>query len=124
MTKIEEYKKELNDHNYMRDSAYKAMNIGEFKDSSRDKHSLSISNGKWHESGESMGYLIGYSGFYGSSGCTYQCTPRLAEILKKVINRNMEKLVEEAILIPESMVEDKRLAAESEARSVLESIVK
>lgn len=118
MSKIENYKREKNDHDYMIESAMKAMNDGKYSDRSRDKHGLSIGD-KWHDKGESMGYLTGYSGFYGSSGCTYQCTARLAHYLRRVINQKMKELVTEAILLSEKDVEKARNLAEDEARSVL-----
>jgi hypothetical protein len=118
MSKIENYKKEKNDHLSMIEQAYKAMNEGKFKDNQRDKFGLSI-GGKWHEQGESMGYLTGHSGFYGSSGCTYQCSSRLARYLKIVINKKMKELVDEAIILSQKDVEDIRLIAEDEAKSVL-----
>lgn len=121
MSKILEFKKEKNDHNSMIDQAYKAMNKGEFKRSDRDKFGLSLGS-RWHDHGEPMGFLTGYSGFYGNSGCTYQCSPRLASYLQTVINKNMEKLVEEAIVLSQIDVEKKRLAAEEEAKSVLKEV--
>lgn len=118
MSKIENYKREKNEHSIMVENAYKAMNKGDYKSSSRDKYGLSI-GGKWHDHGESMGYLTGHSGYYGSSGCTYECTNRLAQYLRIVINKKMEELVEEAIKLSEKDVEQKRKEAEQEAKSVL-----
>lgn len=123
MTKIEIFKKEKSQHASMVDQAYKSQNLHQYKDSRRDKFGLSI-GGKWHDHGEPMGYLTGHSGFYGSSGCSYECSPRLAEYLRIVINKEMEQLVEKAILLSEIEVEKTRLAAEAEAKMVLQEAVK
>lgn len=119
MTKIEEFKKEKQDHEIMVSNAYTAMNEGAYKRQSRDKYGLRI-GGKWHDHGEHMGYLTGHSGHYGDSGCTYRCDPRIAQYLKTVINARMKELVDAAIVLSEKDVEKKRLAAESEAKLVLE----
>lgn len=118
MSKIKEYKKEKNLHDQMKSSAYKAMNEGEYKRSDRDKFGLEIGS-KWHDHGEDMGYLTGHSGFYGSSGCSYECTPRLANYLRIVINRNMKSLVDEALKLSEIDLEKIRISAENEAKEVL-----
>lgn len=118
MTKIEIYKKENSEHSNMVEQAYTALNKGIYHDHRRDKHGLSI-GGKWFERGENMGYLTGHSGYYGSSGCSYKCSPRLAKYLIKVINKRMEELVDEAIALSEIDVEKKRVDAQEEAKSVL-----
>lgn len=118
MTKIEKYKKEKSDHGNMVHSAYTAMNEGSYKRSDRDKYGLAIGS-RWHDRGESMGYLTGYSGYYGSSGCTYQCTERLAKYLIRAINKNMKSLVDQAVEMSLLEVEKHRKDAEEEAKAVL-----
>lgn len=122
MSKIEEYKEEKNEHEYMVQGAYKSLNKGKYERSDRDKFGLSI-GGQWHDYGEKMGYLTGHSGFYGNSGCTYEATPRLAKYLKIVINKRMADLVEDAILLSLRDVEKKRKDAESEAQAVLNDVI-
>lgn len=118
MSKIESYKREKQEHNSMVEDAYVAQNKGIHKDSRRDKYGLSIGS-KWHDRGEHMGYLTGHSGYYGSSGCTYRCSERMAKYLRIVINKRMGELIDEAISLSEADVEKVRLLAEEEAMSVL-----
>lgn len=120
-TKIETFKAAQWDHSIMAEGAYKSLNEGKYKDSRRDKYDLSLGS-RWHEHGENMGVLVGYSGFYGSSGCSYHATPRLAEYLQIVINKNMKQLVDEAIELSEKDVEALRLIAEKEAKEVLQQL--
>ena len=123
MSTIEEYKQEKDLHEGMVNGAYKSMNKGSFNRSDRDKHDLSI-GGTWYDHGEPMGNLIGYSGFYGNSNCSYHATPRLAKYLRTAINQDMENLVEKAIALSERDVENKRRDAEAEARQIIEETTK
>lgn len=116
--KLDKYLEQKNLHNSMVEAAYKAQNIRQYKRSDCDKYGLSIGS-TWHDRGESMGVLTGYRGYYGDSGCSYQCTPRLAHYLTKVVNAKMQELVDEAIKLSEKDLATYQDAAQEEARRVL-----
>jgi hypothetical protein len=117
-SKLDKYTEQKQLHASMIEQAYKAQNIHQYQESRCDKYGLTI-GGKWHDRGEHMGYLTGHRGYYGNSGCTYECTPRLAEYLLKVINERMQELVDEAIELSAKDLEKFRTAAQAEAEKVL-----
>ena len=120
MSTIENFKKEKDLHDSMVRHAYRAQNIKDAYNPSRDKFGLCITPSTWHDNGEVVGYLTGHSGYFGDSGCTYECDSRLRDYLFQVINLRMEELVEQAIGLSARDVEKKRLLAVVEAQSVLQ----
>lgn len=120
MSTIENFKKEKNLHDSMVRHAHRSQNIKDAYDPRRVKFGLKISSYTWHDSGEVMGYLTGHSGYYGDSGCTYECDSRMRDYLVVVINQKMEELMELAITLSAQDVEKKRLLAVAEAQSVLQ----
>lgn len=123
MSKIEEFKKEQWEHSQMSESLLKCQNLPPYRDSTRDKYGVEIGS-KWHDHGQSMGFLTAYQGFYGSSGCSAYDTERMAKYVRIAINKLMPKIAEIAIAYSEADVEKKRIAAENEAKSVLSETAK
>lgn len=119
MSKIEEFKKEKDEHDSMTAGLLKCQNLAPYQDNRRDKFGVAVGS-KWHEHGEPMGYLTAYSGFYGSSSCSAYDSKRMAKYVQWAINKMMPQISKMAIALSEKDVEDKRLAAEDEAKSVLE----
>ena len=122
MSKIEDFKKEQDSHQQMESALLKCQNMPPYFRSDRDKHGVSL-GGKWHDNGQDMGFLTAYQGFYGSSSCSAYDSPRMAKYILAAINARMPQLSELAILLSQQDVEKKRLAAEEEAKSVLQQIV-
>lgn len=119
MSKIEDFKKEQAAHANMANALLKCQNLPPYESHSRDKFGVGVGS-KWHDHGQPMGHLTAYQGFYGSSSCSAYDSPRMAEYILMAINAMMPKLSELAISISEQEVEKKRLAAEEEAKSVLQ----
>lgn len=115
-SKIEKYKHQKNEHEMFVSGVVCALNLD--SNEARDKFSLELSSSSWNDNGEKM-YLVGYSGFYGSSDCSSRTTERMGLYFKKVVNSRMKEIMDEAIKLSSRDLEKTRLEAVDEANMVL-----
>ncbi len=121
MSKLDEYLSEKSKHFSMVNSIEKALNTGSARDERRDKHNLCLSTSQWHDEGHKF-YLYGYSGFWGSSSCYYECPERFAQYFRKVINDMMPDIAKKVFELSELDVRIKLKEAEEQAKGILKDI--
>jgi len=119
--KLENYIRLKSTHADMVKAFQIALNIEPMFKSQRDKYAIRIGD-KWHNHGETMGFLTAYHGYYGDSNCSYIASPYMAEYVIRAINKMMPKISELAIELSKYDLEKARMDIEKLAKSVLEDI--
>jgi len=120
MNKIEEYKKVKETANRVKSNYKYAFGLDS---PNNDKHHAEIRMGRIWDSDIEL-YLHARYGFYGSSSAYTAMDVITADYFVKALNNHVKEIFEEAVSLAEKDTEKARLAAEEEAKEVLNLVKK